>query len=109
MELLDDKLTQGGPAAYPRFYLFGFLGRKTCCGIRFPTCPRLVAFAARARWKTRLRSAGKCPGDAEKILRLQAGTAHKRAVDVGLGREFGGVVRLHAAAILDLYLGSDRG
>ena len=39
--------------------------------------------------------------DAQELVGLQAGPADQRPVDVGLGEQLGGVVRLDAAAVLD--------
>ena len=50
---------------------------------------------------------GHCDGseavlhDAGEVVGVEAGPAHQRAVDVGLGHELRGVGRLHRAAVLD--------
>ena len=43
----------------------------------------------------------RCPHDRQERVRLQAGSAHERSVDIGLGEQIVGVGRCDASAILD--------
>src|SRR5881275_2568966 len=80
--------------------------------------PRSCVALVTSRLATRCSSSSTCRKllcvsravhDLREAARVETGTADERTVDIRLRHECGGVVRLHAAAVLNANFGSRRG